>query len=150
MDPMRHTGCLRGTRGSGFGLMVLFAVAILASVGPAFAQGPATPESQTTPPGPLPGHGGPPGPARQGPSDEGAVAPQERGAVVEIGSRVRVEIDGDEMTWTIVGSTETNAGAGRISNMSPVGAALMNRRVGDAVTIRTPAGEVRYSVLAIE
>lgn len=78
------------------------------------------------------------------------VAPQERGAVVEIGSRVRVAIDGDEMTWTIVGSTETNAGQGRISNMSPVGAALMNRRVGDAVTIRTPAGEVRYSVLAIE
>jgi len=77
MDPMRHTGGLRGTRGSGFGLMVLCAVAILASVGAAFAQGPATPESQTTPPGPLTGQGGPPGPARQVPSDAAVVAPQE-------------------------------------------------------------------------
>jgi hypothetical protein len=33
MDPMRHTGALRGTRGSGFGPMMLCAVAILASVG---------------------------------------------------------------------------------------------------------------------
>jgi transcription elongation factor GreA len=78
------------------------------------------------------------------------VAPQERGAVVEIGSRVRVEVDGEEVTWAIVGSTEANAKEGRISNVSPVGAALMSRRVGDAVTIRTPGGEIRYTVLAIE
>lgn len=78
------------------------------------------------------------------------VAPDERGAIVGIGTRVRVELDGEERTLTIVGSTEADAGAGRISNVSPVGAALVGRRVGDAVTIRTPGGDVRYTVLAIE
>jgi transcription elongation GreA/GreB family factor len=34
--------------------------------------------------------------------------------------------------------------------VSPVGAALMGRRVGDVVTIVTPGGEIRYTVLAIE
>jgi transcription elongation factor GreA len=76
------------------------------------------------------------------------VAPTQRGAVVELGSRVRVEVDGEEHEMMIVGSTE--AAPGRVSNVSPVGAALVGRRVGDAVTIRTPSGEIRYQVLAIE
>jgi transcription elongation factor GreA len=76
------------------------------------------------------------------------VAPTQRGAVVELGSRVRVEVEGEEHEMTIVGSTE--AAPGRVSNVSPVGAALIGRRVGDAVTIRTPSGEIRYAVLAIE
>lgn len=78
------------------------------------------------------------------------VAPEERGAVVELGSRVRVETDGEEQVVTLVSAAEARAAEGRISSVSPVGAALMGRRVGDAVTIRTPGGEVRYAVLAIE
>jgi transcription elongation factor GreA len=77
------------------------------------------------------------------------VAPTERGAVVELGSRVRVEVDGEEETMQIVSSAEASARDGRISSASPVGAALMGRRVGDAVTIVTPGGEIRYSVLEI-
>lgn len=78
------------------------------------------------------------------------VSPDERGAVVELGSTVRVETDGEEVVLRIVGSTEAEPDAGRISNVSPVGRALVGRRVGDAVTIRTPGGEVGYVVLAIE
>jgi transcription elongation factor GreA len=77
-------------------------------------------------------------------------APTERGAHVELGARVRVEVDGEETTVQVVSSAEASAGEGRISSVSPVGAALMGRRVGDVVTIRTPGGETRYAVLAIE
>ena len=48
------------------------------------------------------------------------------------------------------GSAEASVREGRISSVSPVGAALMGRRVGDAVTILTPGGEIRYVVLEIE
>jgi transcription elongation factor GreA len=78
------------------------------------------------------------------------VSPTERGAHVELGSRVRVEVDGEETVVQVVSSAESNSREGRISSVSPVGQALMGRRVGDVVTIRTPGGEVRYAVLGIE
>jgi transcription elongation factor GreA len=78
------------------------------------------------------------------------VAPTERGAVVELGSRVRVEVDGDISTIQVVGAAEASVAEHRISSVSPVGAALMGRRVGDVVTIITPGGEIRYAVLEIE
>jgi transcription elongation factor GreA len=78
------------------------------------------------------------------------VAPTERGALVELGSHVNVEVDGEASTIQVVNAAEASAAEGRISSVSPVGAALMGRRVGDVVTILTPAGEVRYSVLGIE
>jgi len=83
------------------------------------------------------------------------VAPTERGAVVELGSHVRVEVDGETSTIQVVGAAEVGAAQAspverRISSASPVGAALMGRRVGDVVTILTPGGEMRYVVLGIE
>jgi transcription elongation factor GreA len=77
------------------------------------------------------------------------VAPTERGAVVELGSRVRVAEEGEESVMQVVSSAEANSREGRISSVSPVGAALMGRKVGDAVTIVTPGGQIRYEVLEI-
>jgi transcription elongation factor GreA len=78
------------------------------------------------------------------------VAPTERGAVVGLGSRVRVREDGeDDVEMQVVSPAEANSREGRISSSSPVGAALMGRRVGDAVTVITPGGQIRYEVLAI-
>jgi transcription elongation factor GreA len=77
------------------------------------------------------------------------VAPTERGALVELGSHVRVEVDGEEATMQVVSSAEANSREGRISSASPVGAALMGRKVGDVVTIVTPGGNIRYAVLEI-
>ena len=78
------------------------------------------------------------------------VAPTERGAVVELGSHVRVEVDGDEMRLQVVGAAEADSREGRISSASPVGAALTGRKVGDIVIIRTPGGEVSYTILEID
>ena len=77
------------------------------------------------------------------------VAPTERGAVVELGSRVRVVEDGEESVVQVVSSAEANSREGRISSVSPVGAALLGRKVGDAVTIVTPGGQIRYEILEI-
>jgi len=69
---------------------------------------------------------------------------------VLIGSKVKVETDGDEVTYTIVGSAEANPAAGRLSSASPVGAALLGASPGAEVEVRTPRGSVRYRVLAVE
>jgi transcription elongation factor GreA len=77
-------------------------------------------------------------------------APTERGAKVELGSRLKVEVDGDVEELRIVGAAEANIREGRVSSASPVGAALMGRRVGDHVEIITPGGRIGYLVLAID
>jgi transcription elongation factor GreA len=67
-----------------------------------------------------------------------------------IGSTVTVEdVEGDRSTFAIVGSTEADPAAGRISNVSPVGRALLGSHVGDEVTVAAPRGEVRYRVVEI-
>lgn len=78
------------------------------------------------------------------------VAPTERGAAVEMGSRVKVESDGEESVFTIVGPAEANIREGRMSMASPVGAALLGRKVGDHVEIITPGGRIAYAVLEID
>ena len=55
----------------------------------------------------------------------------------------------EEMDFRIVGSTEANSLEGKISNESPVGQALMGKKVGDEVEVETQAGVIRYKVLDI-
>ena len=71
--------------------------------------------------------------------------------VVGLGSRVTVrwEEDGEE-TYTIVEPAEVDSRAGRISYESPVGHALIDRRVGDRVAVETLAGPAWLEVLALE
>jgi transcription elongation factor GreA len=69
---------------------------------------------------------------------------------VIVGSTVTVEIAGDELRYTIVGSTEADPAAGRLSMASPVGAALLGAVAGADVEVRTPRGTVRYRVVSVE
>ncbi len=55
----------------------------------------------------------------------------------------------EELEFRIVGSTEANSLLNRISNESPVGKALIGRRVGETVTVETQAGDIAYRVLDI-
>lgn len=72
--------------------------------------------------------------------------------VVVIGSRVTVVEHGydEPETFRIVGSAEADPKNGFISNESPIGSALLGHRVGDEVTVKTPSGELRFRILAIE
>lgn len=67
----------------------------------------------------------------------------------DMGSTVVVEIDGDRHTFALVGSAEANPAAGRISTSSPVGRALVGKREGEEVGVRTPAGEVHYRIIEV-
>jgi transcription elongation factor GreA len=55
-----------------------------------------------------------------------------------------------EETYTIVGSVEADPTGGRISNSSPIGKALIGKRVGQKATVQTPGGEIVFEILKIE
>ena len=70
---------------------------------------------------------------------------------VGIGSRVKlydVEMD-EEVEYTIVGSTEADALIGKISNESPVGAALIGSKVGETIVVETISGDLEFKILEI-
>lgn len=56
----------------------------------------------------------------------------------------------EEVEYRIVGSTEANSLAGKISNESPLGSALIGKKVGDEVLVESLAGEMTYKVLMID
>ena len=71
---------------------------------------------------------------------------------INIGCSVLVydkEFD-EEIQFKIVGSTEANSLQGKISNESPVGQALLGKKVGDEIQVETQAGVMEYNVLKIE
>lgn len=72
------------------------------------------------------------------------------GQTVHIGSTVVVEVEGDEERYTIVGAIEAKPSAGLISNESPVGKALLGKRVGQNALVPTPRGPVSYHIRRIE
>jgi transcription elongation factor GreA len=70
---------------------------------------------------------------------------------VTLGAKVTIVEDGtkDEETYIIVGAAEANPREGKISNESPIGAALLGRKVGEKVKVNTPAGEMSFKVKRI-
>lgn len=67
---------------------------------------------------------------------------------ITVGSTVVVtEVSNNqEFTYTLVGASEANPMEGKISHESPLGAALLDKKIGDIVTISTPAGELKYKI----
>jgi transcription elongation factor GreA len=79
------------------------------------------------------------------------VEPPKRSNKVSVGNVVTVQLaDGTERTFTIVGAAEADISEGRISNESPVGAALIGAKKGDTVSASTPKGtELQFTILKI-
>ena len=71
---------------------------------------------------------------------------------VNFGSEVVLhDVDMDEVVnYKIVGSTEANILMGKISNESPLGLALLKKKVGDIVTVEAPEGNFDYKILDIK
>ena len=70
---------------------------------------------------------------------------------VHIGSKVTVDMGGNERVFTIVGAAESDSTAGKISNESPVGAALLGTKKGDEIDLQGPTGrDIHIKVLKIE
>ncbi len=72
------------------------------------------------------------------------------GGEVRLGSRVRVrDSEGYEDAYTLVGSAEADPRHGKISNESPVGQALIGRRIHDTIEVQAPAGVTRWTIVEI-
>ena len=84
-------------------------------------------------------------------SEATVVAAPKRSTRIHIGSTVTFEMGGQERTFTIVGAAEADVREGKISNESPVGAALLGHKKGDQVTTTGPTGKVlEMNILKIE
>lgn len=72
--------------------------------------------------------------------------------VVNVGCKVKLydEDFDEEVEYRITGSSESDPKKGLISNVSPVGKALLGHKKGETVAVKTPAGEVAYKIIAIE
>jgi len=74
------------------------------------------------------------------------------GEIVQMGSKVTLkdlEFD-EEETYMLVGSTEADPDDAKISNESPVGAAILGQPVGVTVDVHTPTGIIKYKIMKIE
>jgi transcription elongation factor GreA len=71
---------------------------------------------------------------------------------VRVGSTVTIVEDGmdDEETYYIVGAAEANPREGKISHESPIGAALLGKKKGNKVTVKTPGGEIVFKIKKIQ
>ncbi len=71
--------------------------------------------------------------------------------VVSVGSKVRVydEEEKEETVYEIVGTTEADINVNRISNVSPMGKALVGSKVGDRVTVKAPSCEYTVKIMEI-
>lgn len=78
-------------------------------------------------------------------------AKKKKGTVI-LGSTVIVKDMefGDEETYTVVGTTEADPSQNRISNESPVGAAILGQKVNTVVQVNTPVGELSYKIVKIK
>jgi transcription elongation factor GreA len=68
---------------------------------------------------------------------------------VSVGSTVELKSNGKTFTYTLVGPVEADPLEGKISTESPIGEALMGKKVGESATITTPKGEVAYEIVKL-
>lgn len=68
---------------------------------------------------------------------------------VRIGSHVTVKVDGETDKYELVGPAESDPAHGKISTDSPVGQALLGHKEKEVVKVKTPDGEVVYTIVSI-
>lgn len=75
-----------------------------------------------------------------------------KGNVVSLGSVVTIQKQGDkdEHTYQIVGSAEANMQERKISHLSPLGSALMEKKKGEIFNFETPKGPQKYKIIAVK
>lgn len=69
--------------------------------------------------------------------------------IISLGSTVKVHVDGSDEEFYIVGAPEANPIESKISHESPLGKALLGKKVGDKVDVEAPVGKLTYTVLKI-
>ncbi|OYW44325.1 transcription elongation factor GreA [Candidatus Saccharibacteria bacterium 32-45-3] len=68
---------------------------------------------------------------------------------VGLGSKVELKTNGKNVVYSVVGPVEADPLEGKISDESPIGLALMGKKIGETATITTPRGEITYEIVKI-
>lgn len=71
-------------------------------------------------------------------------------SLVEVGTSVVVEVDGKKELFQIVGEFEADPMQKKLSHTSPIGQALVGKKVGDWIEVAVPAGKIKYKVVEIK
>jgi len=69
--------------------------------------------------------------------------------IVKLGSKVTVNIKGKKESFMVVGEWEADPTEKKISHESPLGKALLGKKVGEAVEVEAPAGKIHYSIVSV-
>lgn len=72
-----------------------------------------------------------------------------RGSKITLGSKVELRTGKKSVNYHVVGPVEADPLEGKISNESPIGLALMGKKVGDVATITTPKGAIDYEIVKV-
>ena len=76
---------------------------------------------------------------------------KEKGGLIQVGSKVTIREDSASAeTYFIVGAAEANPREGKISNESPIGKAILNRRAGEEVSVEAPGGTFKVKIVKVE
>jgi transcription elongation factor GreA len=78
------------------------------------------------------------------------VASHNHNPVVDVGSKVVVQVDGNTDEFEIVGEFEADPLNKKLSSTSPIGQALLGKKVQDEVEVEIPAGKTKYKIVAIK
>lgn len=78
------------------------------------------------------------------------IEPNKNSDRVQLGNTVVVEINHKNKEYKILGSNETNPGTGIISHNSPLGAALIGRKIGETIQVQLTDKTVEYKIIAIK
>lgn len=71
-------------------------------------------------------------------------------AKIDVGCKVTLHVNGKKDVYTIVGEWEANPFERKISHSSPLGKALLGKRVGEKVEVEAPIGKIMYKIISIE
>lgn len=80
----------------------------------------------------------------------GKIVNSQGSSIVGVGSAVKVSRGKDTFEFNIVGQLEADPVHGKLSEVSPIGSALLGKNVGDEVGVRTPGGDIIYKILEIK
>lgn len=78
------------------------------------------------------------------------VVPNTKAEGVDVGTKVTVKVNGSKVIFNIVGEWEADPVNKKISPESPLGKALVGKKIGEVVEVEAPAGKIEYQILAIE
>ena len=78
------------------------------------------------------------------------VVKEKAGGEIAIGSTVLVHLDGDEQEFTVVGAHEADPASGKISHESPLGQALIGKKIDEKIEVEAPVGKLTYRIVKIK